>query len=69
MFRDHMYRRRFLEQLGIGTLGAIAAGSFPMRDLRAEPAPEKAWEPVSDRKIRFGIVRTSCYFLLIYQYG
>ena len=56
MSQDLMHRRRFLENLGIGSLGALAAGSFTARNLRSEPRPEKKWEPVSDRKIRFGIV-------------
>ncbi len=49
-------RRNFLGTLGIGTLGAVAAGGAAGGPaVAAEPA-EKAWEPVSDRKVRVGIV-------------
>ena len=50
-------RRTFLAKLGIGSLGAIAAGDFASRASAGEPPKSpKKWEPVSERKIRFGIV-------------
>ena len=50
-------RRRFFEQLGLGSLGLAAAGGLATRTLAAgRPKKQKTWEPVSDRKIRFGIV-------------
>ena len=66
-----LHRRRFLESMGVGSLGALSAsglggalggalsGALGRRDaVAAEPEPttEKRWEPISDRKIRFGIV-------------
>ena len=57
MSESPIYRRRFLETLGIGSFGAITAGDFAARTLAAEQAnPDNKWKPVSDRKIRFGIV-------------
>ena len=50
-------RRRFLEQLGLGSLGLTMAGTIATQSLAAvQSKKQKAWEPVSDRKIRFGIV-------------
>ncbi|HUU90856.1 MAG TPA: Gfo/Idh/MocA family oxidoreductase [Phycisphaerae bacterium] len=50
-------RRRFLEQLGLGSLGLTAAGTLAAQTLAAgQPKKQKTWQPVSDRKIRFGIV-------------
>ena len=67
---DHAWdRRRFLGTLGLGSLGIAAAGMF--REAVAEPPdasilgaagiktserPKGVWKPVSDRKIRVGIV-------------
>jgi len=45
-----MYRREFLEKLGVASLGVIAVGGL------AAKAQQKKWEPVSDRKVRVGIV-------------
>ncbi len=55
---DHpVYRREFLERVGIGSLGAMLAGGLGAASLAAEtPKAQAAWKPVSDRKIRFGIV-------------
>ena len=53
MSNDHvhpMYRREFLEKLGMASLGVMAAGSLVAK------AQQKKWEPVSDRKVRMGIV-------------
>ncbi len=53
---DKLFQRRdFLETLGIGSLGAVAAGGFAAHCVAAAPSQE-AWKPVSDRRIRFGIV-------------
>ena len=50
-------RRRFLEQLGLGSLGLTAAGTLAAQTLAAgRPKKQKKWESVSDRKICFGIV-------------
>jgi len=50
-------RRRFLETLGLGSLGLTVAGGVATQSLAAgRPKKQKTWKPVSDRKIRFGIV-------------
>ena len=49
-------RREFLETLGAGSLGAVLAGGSAARTLAAEPAKPKPWQPISNRKIKFGIV-------------
>ena len=50
-------RRMFLEKLGIGSLGAMMASELAAQAGAAEqPKAELKWQPVSDRKIRFGIV-------------
>ena len=50
-------RRGFLGAVGVGSLGAMLAGSFPAgRALAAGAAQKKEWKPVSDRKVRVGIV-------------
>lgn len=50
-------RRAFLETLGLGSLGAVfaaaSAGAGRAADIRAERKP---WQPISDRKVRVGIV-------------
>jgi predicted dehydrogenase len=51
-----VHRREFLETLGVGSLGAVLAGGNAARTLAAEPTNPKTWQPISDRKIRFGIV-------------
>jgi predicted dehydrogenase len=55
---DPMYRRDFLEKLGALSLGAFAAAGGPSVPARAANRGQthKKWEPVSDRKVRFGIV-------------
>jgi predicted dehydrogenase len=52
-----MYRRDFLQRLGKVSLGAVVAGglSAGATDARERRAQRK-WEPVSDRKVRVGIV-------------
>ena len=50
-------RRGFLGAMGVGSVGALLAGALPIRDVSAaEPAPPKEWKPLSDRKVRVGIV-------------
>jgi predicted dehydrogenase len=56
MPENSIVRREFLEKLGAGSLGAMIAGSFARQGFAAEPKSEKKWEPVSDRKVRVGIV-------------
>jgi predicted dehydrogenase len=63
-------RRSFLEKLGLGGLGAVAAGRL-LEEAEAQPPDarilgaegvrtsgrsRKAWQPISDRRIRVGIV-------------
>lgn len=49
-------RRQFVGQLGRGALAATAGGLVIRLAAGAEPRAEEAWEPVSDRRIRVGIV-------------
>jgi len=57
MSAHSVHRRVFLEELGIGSLGAMMAGKLASQAGAAEqPKAEPKWQPVSDRKIRFGIV-------------
>jgi predicted dehydrogenase len=62
-------RRSFMRNVGLGSLGVFAADGLlnaaaergPAKKAAATPAatsvrPEEAWKPVSDRKIRVGIV-------------
>jgi len=65
-------RRSFLQNLGLGSLGAMAAGEMFSHALAQTPMPgekilgkagvetsersQKVWKPISDRKIRVGIV-------------
>ena len=50
-------RREVLAGFGASTLGAVLAGSFPGRSLAAAAGGAgKTWKPVSDRKVRVGIV-------------
>ncbi|MEA3367957.1 MAG: Gfo/Idh/MocA family oxidoreductase [Planctomycetota bacterium] len=50
-------RRPFLKALGLGSVGVAASALGPARSLAAAAAAgRKPWKPVSDRKIRFGIV-------------
>jgi predicted dehydrogenase len=57
MSNNLIYRRDFLEKLGMISLGAVVAGGFPSRAVNAqEKQQKKVWKPVSDRKVRVGIV-------------
>ena len=57
MFETPIYRRAFLEKLGIGSVGAMMAGGLAQQAAAADPSPgRKKWEPVSDRKVRVGVV-------------
>jgi len=57
MSKHRMMRRDFLETLGLGSLGAVVAGELASRAHAAQqPKAQKKWQPISDRKIRFGIV-------------
>ncbi|MBM3881156.1 MAG: Gfo/Idh/MocA family oxidoreductase [Verrucomicrobia bacterium] len=50
-------RRGFLETVGLGSLGALLASSAGGRTLMsAESENSKVWQPISDRKVRVGIV-------------
>ena len=51
------YRREMLEGLGLASLAAVVgAAAAPRQAAAAQPKAARKWEPVSDRKIRFGIV-------------
>jgi predicted dehydrogenase len=57
MTEERMQRRRFLEQMGTGAVGAAVAGQWASTARAAEQAkPQRAWQPVSNRKVRVGIV-------------
>ncbi len=57
MSKHSIRRRDFLGTMGIGSLGAAVAAPWAVGAVAAEAAkPEKKWQPVSDRKIRCGIV-------------
>lgn len=57
MTEHPMHRRGFLGRIGAGTVGTLLARDLAARTVGArEPAGESAWKPVSDRRIRFGIV-------------
>jgi predicted dehydrogenase len=67
---DPASRRSFLGRMGLASLGAAAAGRWPAAAAANEPAakilgaegvktaarPAGTWKPISDRKIRMGIV-------------
>jgi predicted dehydrogenase len=67
---DHTSRRTFLENVGIGSVGAVASAGMLGRaeaqppdakvlgagGVKTTQRPSKVWQPVSDRKIRVGIV-------------
>ncbi|MHC4642030.1 MAG: Gfo/Idh/MocA family protein [Planctomycetota bacterium] len=56
MSDNPIYRRDFLEKLGIISLGAFVGG-FSGRKVNAQEGQKrKAWKPVSERKVRVGIV-------------
>ncbi len=55
MAHNSIDRRDFLSTLTAGTTGALAAGGLIGNEAFAQPAEPKKWEPVSSRKIRFGI--------------
>ncbi|MHC4243030.1 MAG: Gfo/Idh/MocA family protein [Planctomycetota bacterium] len=57
MSNNPIYRRDFLGKLGKVSLGSIVAGGLPMGMVSArERQKQIKWEPVSERKVRVGIV-------------
>ena len=57
MSDNRIYRRDFLERLGTVSLGALTANGLSARAVDAETRQgQKTWQPVSDRKVRVGIV-------------
>ncbi len=56
MSDNAMYRRDFLQKAGAVSVGAMLAGPLPARSAVAAAAQKKVWTPVSDRKVRVGIV-------------
>jgi len=57
MLNNPIYRRDFLERLGKVSLGTVMAGGLPVwaGNTRTEQV-RKTWQPVSQRKVRVGIV-------------
>ena len=77
-------RRSFLQQLGLGTLATMAAGGVShgvaaqapdakilgASGVKTAERPKKVWQPVSDRKIRVGIVGFGvCQFGAAFGFG
>ena len=56
MSDNAMYRRDFLQKVGAVSVGAMLAGPLPVQSAVAAAPQKKVWTPVSDRKIRIGIV-------------
>jgi len=57
MSNNPIYRRDFLGKLGKISLGSIVAGGLPVGMVSArEQQKRRQWEPVSERKVRVGIV-------------
>jgi predicted dehydrogenase len=56
MSKPSFDRRDFLGKVGIGSLGAVAVAGGAAAPAVGAQSAEKKWEPISDRKIRFGIV-------------
>jgi predicted dehydrogenase len=56
MSNNPIYRRDFLEKLGKVSLGAFAAGGLGVQAVGAQQQQRRTWKPVSNRKVRVGIV-------------
>jgi predicted dehydrogenase len=57
MYSNSIYRRDFLGKLGQVSLGTLMAGGLSSQAVAARAKETaKPWEPVSDRKVRVGIV-------------
>jgi len=57
MSNNPIYRREFLEKMSKVSLGSVMAAGLPVRMAGArEQQKRKKWEPVSERKVRVGIV-------------
>ncbi len=57
MYETPIFRRQFLGSLGMAGLGTMLGTEIVTHVLGQEATQsQKKWEPVSDRKIRFGIV-------------
>ena len=57
MSGNAIYRRDFLEKLGQASLGTLMAGGLSGQTVNAgEKQTAKPWQPVSERKVRVGIV-------------
>lgn len=57
MSDNPIHRRDFLEKIGAASMGSLLAGALPARQVTAqEQQAKKSWQPVSDRKLRVGIV-------------
>ena len=57
MSDNTMFRRDFLQKMGKVSFGTLVAGGLSMQTADArEGQTQKVWKPVSDRKVRVGIV-------------
>jgi len=57
MLDNPIHRRDFLEKMGTVSMGTLLAGALPARQTSAqEQQAKKSWQPISDRKLRVGIV-------------
>ena len=56
MSDNAMYRRDFLQKAGALSVGAMLTSPLPAQSADAAAAQKKVWTPVSDRKVRVGIV-------------
>ena len=51
-----IYRRDFLGTIGVASLGVLAGGGFTAKSAAGPKRVPARWEPVSERKVRVGIV-------------
>lgn len=56
MSDNAMYRRDFLQKAGVVSVGAMLTSSLPAQSAATAAPQKKVWTPVSDRKVRVGIV-------------
>ena len=56
MLDDRIYRRDFLGTVGMLSAGTLLTANLPGHDVQAAPGQTTPWRPVSDRKVRVGIV-------------
>jgi predicted dehydrogenase len=56
MNNQPIHRRDFIRTVSAGTVGALTSGALASNAAAESATPQKKWQPVSDRKIRVGIV-------------